>query len=515
MTVAAAGGKLPLGVIGSYTLLDELGRGAHGSVYRARSRDGDVVALKIIEDNSSLDRLLLEPQLLEKLHHPNIVGLRDYFLHGGKVVLVMEYVEGTDLATHIARGGAFSAAETREFLVQMAGAIAHAHGHGIVHSDLKPSNILVDTRGETPRYVIVDFGVSRIANGLTMTRRLAGTYAFMAPEQLRGRGGMQSDLWALGTIAYFLLTGEAPFRGETRQEIGRQIIYVQPSLPPQLSGDDAALERTIVHLLEKRTTGRTASASALLQELTGSALQEASSEVPYLKTLPAWEQALQDEVRKSHRRIMAWVIVAFLPDGILPGMVMLVGVYLLYLGQLRRNAGIVGGGFAVIFAAFVAFSLSADVQGLLFGKTGAMILMALSFFFGLFLLPAAANFVRARAAERELALLQALRTADLGRTIDVLRTYVTSASGDTSMRLRYIEALLTARRADEAAVEAQLLLELDPYNLGAALLLANAYLDLGLLERCDQVCNWYLSVSPHCFEFEELRQNVSLRRQAA
>jgi predicted Ser/Thr protein kinase len=519
----------PLGVLRDYTLLNELGRGSHGTVYRARSTAGagEIVALKVIEDNSSLDRLLIEPQLLAKLHHRNIVGLRDYFLHGGTVVLVMEYVDGPDLGTWLTQQGPLTPAEVRDFLVQMAGAIAHAHASGVVHSDLKASNILVDTSGEIPRYVIVDFGVSRIATGIALSKRLAGTYAFMAPEQLRGRGTMQSDLWALGVLAYTLLTGSQPFQGETREEIRRQILFSQPLPPPQFVGNDGGLERIIVHLLEKNAIDRIESSQALLTELTGSALHQVvpdDARVPMLETMPAWEQSLHHEVRRRERRTLLWVIITWLPELVVPGLLSYAAVYLFYLAQVRRRAAFFAAGLAAFALAVVGVLAVGVLEVTIFTLLGAgpddlEALSALSQFvsllFGFFMFPAAANFVKARHARRDLTLLKALRTAERERSLILLRYYVTTAPGDTNMRLRYIEALLAAGRVDEAAVEAQLLLELDPYNLGASLLLANAYVDLGLLDRAEQVCNWYLSVSPQCFEFEDLHQTVTERRKAA
>ena len=167
MSLATAVAQQDLGTIRNYVLLDEIGRGAHGTVYLAHSREqpSDLVALKVIEDNTSIDRLLVEPQLLSKLHHQNVVGLRDYFLHAGKIVLVTEYIDGPDLAAYAEKRGAFAPADVREFLQQMAAAVAHAHAAGIFHSDLKPKNILVDTSSVAPRYVIVDIVLAGAALG--------------------------------------------------------------------------------------------------------------------------------------------------------------------------------------------------------------------------------------------------------------------------------------------------------------------------------------------------------------
>src|SRR5947209_3234130 len=135
----------PAQQIGDYVIERELGRGAHGVVYRAHHRDrpGTPVALKVVESRGDLDRLLLEPALLSRLRHPCIVGIEDYFLRGDDLVLALEFIEGEDLKSLLDRGQTLSQAEVRDLLVQMAGALAEAHVRNIIHRDIKPSNILV------------------------------------------------------------------------------------------------------------------------------------------------------------------------------------------------------------------------------------------------------------------------------------------------------------------------------------------------------------------------------------
>jgi serine/threonine-protein kinase len=510
--------KESLGTIRDYVLFDEIGRGAHGTVYRAQSREepASLVALKVIEDNSSLDRLLVEPQLLSKLRHPNIVSLRDYFLYGGKVVIVTELIDGPDLASYVEQRGAFSPAEVREFLRQMADAVAHAHAKGIFHSDLKPKNILVDTTAATPRYVLVDFGVSRITNVHQITKYVAGTCSFMAPEQLRGRGTLQSDLWALGTLAYMLLTGNLPFPGRTMEELRRQILYDEPVFPPNLAHGDATLERVIVHLLEKSIVDRTQSAEDLETELAGSPGCKAAGAEPPLTAaeVPLWEKRLQDEVQRRKRGIVLWALIAALPE-IFTVVLSCVGALVIYNGQLRKRPLFTCLGFGVLAAAIVYQLVFDTITTALIGEDVANAVSIISLLMGYFALPAAAHFVNLRRAQRELTLLQSLRTSDRGQALAVLRQYVSGAPGDMNIRRRYLEALLASGQTAEAAVEARLILEVDPYNLPATLLLAHAYLELGLLERCEQVCNGYLEVAGQCFEFEELRETITRRKEAA
>lgn len=517
MAAAATLKTQPLGEIHDYVLINEVGRGAHGVVFRGhvRAHASDLVAVKIVEDNSPIDRLLLEPQLLSKLHHPNIVRLRDYFLHAGKVVLVTEYIDGPDLAIYAERRSPLTSSDVREFLRQMADAVGYAHAAGIFHSDLKPKNILVDTSAGQPRYVIADFGVSRVASGVQRKKYIAGTCAFMAPEQLRGRGGIQSDLWAVGAISYTLLTGKPPFPGRTMEEVRRQVQFDQPVFPPNLANEDATLERTLVHLLEKNPPDRTSSAAELTHELAAKPSNGTSGGVYEMTevVVPQWEKGLAKEVSRRKRWIIIWASISSLPEIVVQPLCYL-GVWVIYLGQTRRKWPLTLVGLGVLGAALLLAFLEGFAAVAIIGKDADPILSVVSTAFGLIGLAAAMDFVKLRRAQRELTLVQSLRTGNREESLEVLRQYVSTATGDMNLRRRYIEALLATGKTAEAAVEAKLVLEIDPYNLPASLLLANAYLELGLLERCEQVCNGYLEISPQCFEFEELRQ-ASIRRRGA
>jgi predicted Ser/Thr protein kinase len=491
-----------LGNMRHYVLLEEIGRGAHGTVYRARDTERQQdVALKVVEDNSSVDRLLLEPQLLSKLHHPNIVALRDYFFHGGKVVIAMEYISGPDLENWTAQRGPLTAADVRKFLTQISSALATAHAAGIFHSDIKPKNILVDTSGASPRFVIVDFGVSRMTSGIQLTKYVAGTCSFMAPEQLRGRGTMQSDLWALGTLAYLLLTGERPFPARTMNELRREILYNEPIMPMHLAAEDAALESIIVRLLEKNTVERTQSAAQLLGELSSNTIREVEPVEGSISAdkSPQWEASLQKEIKRRKTRIAIWATLGSLPDPI-AGPMGFFGAWLIYRGQTQRRSGTTAAGVAIVLLAFtIALLIGAAV-----GEELANAFYVISALFSFFFFGAASNFLKLRAAQRELTLLRTLRMSDRDQMLAVLQQYVSCVPGDMNIRRRFMEGLMAAGRYDEAAVEAQLMLKIDPYNIPATLLLAHSYLELGLHERCEQVCNGYLEVAGQCFEFEDL-----------
>jgi serine/threonine-protein kinase len=257
--------------VGPYVLEKELGRGAFGVVYRSHHRDRPEtpLAVKVIEGGAGLDRLLLEPAHLSRLHHPCIVGLEDYFVEAGRLVVALEFIPGEDLKACLDRGDTFTPEEVRALLVQVGGALAEAHRQGIVHRDVKPANILLDRRGDRPRFVLTDFGIGRRQEGIQSEKHAGGTFLFMAPEQLRGRPVPQSDLWALGVVACRMLTGRLPFPGPTLAELARQIQYAAPVPPSQVCQGpiDPDLEAAVLRLLDRSLSERTASGEDLLGEL--------------------------------------------------------------------------------------------------------------------------------------------------------------------------------------------------------------------------------------------------------
>ena len=210
----------------NYILLEEIGRGGHGIVYKGyhNHRPQETLAIKIIEDTGNLDTLLIEPDLLSRLNHPNIIRLKDYFIHQGKLILVTEYIDGIDLNTYLEEQGRLSPEEVKIFLLQLASALLEAHANNILHRDIKLGNILVTGNDQNRKFVLVDFGISRMAEGIQTVKRVAGTYYYMAPEQLRGRPCEQSDLWGLGVCAYVLLTGIKPFEANTQEDLSEKIL---------------------------------------------------------------------------------------------------------------------------------------------------------------------------------------------------------------------------------------------------------------------------------------------------
>ncbi len=213
--------------IGKYAIVALLEQGGQATVYRAihPSLQRDVV-IKLgrptaLESPQQRERLQREGQILAALEHPNLARVYDLDIHAGRVFLVLEYVRGQNLGQCASALG-LSPSRASQLVAQVAGAVALAHRHGILHLDINPNNILVDEAGQ-PR--LIDFGLASLCRGLGdpgEPGRITGTPEFMAPEQARGEArllGPGTDVFALGGILYYLLTGRSPFTGADREEV--------------------------------------------------------------------------------------------------------------------------------------------------------------------------------------------------------------------------------------------------------------------------------------------------------
>ncbi len=273
-----AAGDAPAGErLGPYALLEELGRGGMGVVYRARAPGGEEVALKVLlggrlASEGQVKRFLREARLAARLDHPGIVRVRDVGEAGERHYLVMDLVSGKGLDEALKRE-AFGPERTARLGRDLARALAHAHARGVIHRDVKPANVLL-TEGDVPR--LTDFGLAREAEptlGVSMVTQdgaLVGTPFYMSPEQALGERdavGPKADVYALGTVLFQLLTGRLPFVAETQMELTEQLLHVPPprlrSLRPEL---DAALEGVILAALAKAPEARP-SAEALADDL--------------------------------------------------------------------------------------------------------------------------------------------------------------------------------------------------------------------------------------------------------
>ena len=262
--------------IGRYELVSELGRGAMGIVYRARDpKIGREVAVKTIKLGDHADaneigelrqRLFREAQSAGRLSHPGVVTIYDVDEQDGLAYITMELVEGRRLSDFGAEslGDEEKFAFASELVERVGSALDYAHGRGIVHRDVKPSNIMVTDDG----IKIMDFGVARIASSqLTHTGTVVGTPNYMSPEQVRGDVvDGRSDQFSLGVLVYELLTGEKPFEGDGIATTFYNIVHIEPVAPRRL--DPAilpAVEAVVLRALAKDPADRFDSCSAFTQ----------------------------------------------------------------------------------------------------------------------------------------------------------------------------------------------------------------------------------------------------------
>ena len=270
-------GGTPLpATFGDYELVEEIGRGGMGVVYRAVQRSlGRVVALKMLlrrdlAGPADIARFRIEAEAAARLDHPGIVSIFEVGEQDGHPFYSMQFVEGTTLAQRLA-AGPLPVREAAALLAKVADAVEAAHRRGVLHRDLKPSNILIDAVGEPH---VSDFGLAKqleASESMTHTGAILGTPCYMSPEQAagsRGDVGPTSDVWSLGAILYQMLTGRPPFQAAGPMDTLLAVLETDPPVPRSLDrGVDRDLEMIALRSLQKPQDLRYASAAHLAADL--------------------------------------------------------------------------------------------------------------------------------------------------------------------------------------------------------------------------------------------------------
>jgi serine/threonine-protein kinase len=245
---------------GDYELLEEIGRGGQGVVYRARQKSlNRIVALKVIglahwATQAHVKRFRMEAEAAARLDDPRIVPIYEIGERDGACYFSMKFIEGGQL-DKIIGSSPMPGRKAAELMAKLAHTLHHAHQHGVLHRDVKPGNILLDAKGEPH---LTDFGLARLVeteSTVTRTLEVLGTPSYMAPEQAAGNNTLltrATDVYGLGAVLYQLLTGHPPFAGGTTYETVRMVLETQPRQPRLYNAKaDRDLETICLKCLEK------------------------------------------------------------------------------------------------------------------------------------------------------------------------------------------------------------------------------------------------------------------------
>ncbi|MGJ5814398.1 serine/threonine protein kinase [Paludibaculum fermentans] len=259
--------------IGEYHVVDLIGAGGMGEVYKAiHSHLGRVIAIKVLSpelaDGAALKRFYSEADIQASLQHPGVAQYFGFYEYEGRPCILMEFVEGETLAALIARRGPLPAGEAVDIIREIAEVAAHFHARGVIHRDLKTSNIKITPAGQVK---ILDFGIAQHQRSERLTRAgaVAGTPTTLAPEQLRAEPVTRAtDVWQLGILFYEVLSGRLPFQADSSQEVFARILFTpcpditacRPGIPPDVA-------RIVATCLEKDPLRRYPSAAELHQAL--------------------------------------------------------------------------------------------------------------------------------------------------------------------------------------------------------------------------------------------------------
>jgi serine/threonine-protein kinase len=300
----------PLTEIGKYQVEDVLGEGAMGVVYRALDPVlNRRVAIKVMSDALAQDadlrqRFLREAQAAGSLQHPHVVTIYDFGEVEGHPFIAMEYVDGVDLESLLRTNVSLSLDEKLELVIGVLQGLAYAHKKGIIHRDIKPGNVRVDSEGKAR---IMDFGIAHLASSnMTRTGVMLGTPNYMAPEQIVGNDvSPRTDIFSVGVLLYELLTNVKPFQGDTLHTVMYKVLSeTPPPLDKVLPGLPPALNGVVMRALQKDPAERYASALEMANEVTTirASLGDSPNGTRTLSLRRSIETALAVE-REARRRV--------------------------------------------------------------------------------------------------------------------------------------------------------------------------------------------------------------------
>ena len=302
-------GSLLHASVGAYRLVDFLGAGGMGEVYRGIDTGlGRVVAIKVLSTNGPagtlLERFKNEAQIQATLQHPNVVGLYDFLELGGRPCIVMEYVDGETIDSRIRREGSLRVAEALTLFESIVGAVGYLHGRGIVHRDLKTGNIKISEAG---RVKLLDFGLAQNAGTprLTATGMVVGTLEYMAPEQLALQPADQrTDIWALGVVLYEMVTGRLPFESNSVGDLLRRIAQAEyfpaSTLNPRVP---RAVDTLIAGCLKQNPDDRTPTTDRLIGQVRPLTARLRRDSIPAGPIKTVWPSKWAQWVAGFHRLI--------------------------------------------------------------------------------------------------------------------------------------------------------------------------------------------------------------------
>jgi serine/threonine-protein kinase len=297
--------------VGDYEVLEVLGAGGMGRVYKVRNVISDrVEAMKVLlpdlEGDAELaDRFMREIKVQASLDHPNIAALHTALRLDNQLLMLMEYVQGVTIET-VMRSGRIPIDKAIDYTAQVLSALSYAHAHGVVHRDLKPANMIVTPSGVVK---LMDFGIAKMAadRKLTQTGRTVGSLYYMSPEQIKGSVDLdpRSDLYSLGISLYEMVTGARPFQGDSEYSIMAAHLETNPPPPIQLDPNlPPALSEIVLMSLEKDPAQRFQTADAFraaLLSVRGSGQTAAQPAVPMATFAAAQVIAPPPPAARSHR----------------------------------------------------------------------------------------------------------------------------------------------------------------------------------------------------------------------